>query len=107
MNDEITIISSQNYIDDDIVTEKIDNNDYEVLISPSFEIDGKFYSVLLDGHHSLAAARASGVEPVIEKATIQDDHNISLLEDGLIDDYLEVHYIDTDWYDIDTGVNVF
>lgn len=101
-----TVISSQRYLDDQIVQIKRDNRDYTVTVSPEFDIDGVSMRVVIDGHHSLAAAKADGVTPDFIEATIQDDDRIAMLDHN-INDYLTVCYIDTDWYDISTGQLVF
>jgi len=99
-------ISSQRYLDDETVMTKRENSDYVVTVSPAFEIDGVVMQAVIDGHHSFAAAMADGVEPEFAVASVQDDDRIALL-DGSIDDYLEVCYMDSDWYDIKTGQMVF
>lgn len=99
-------ISSQRYLDDETVQAKREARDYVVTVSPEFEIDGVVMQAVIDGHHSLAAAEADGVEPEFVVATIQNDDRIALLESS-IDDYLEVCYMDSDWYDVATGKGVF
>lgn len=99
-------ISSQRYLDDETVQVKREARDYVVTVSPEFEIDGVVMQAVIDGHHSLAAAEADGVEPEFVVATIQNDDRIALLESS-IDDYLEVCYMDSDWYDVATGKCVF
>lgn len=99
-------ISSQRYLDDSTVQTKRDSRDYVVTVSPEFEIDGVVMQAVIDGHHSLAAAEADGVEPEFVVATVQEDDRIALL-DRSVDDYLEVCYMDSDWYDIATGKGVF
>ena len=99
-------ISSQRYLDDNTVQTKREARDYVVTVSPEFEIDGVAMQAVIDGHHSLAAAEADGVEPEFVVASLQDDDRIALL-DRSVDDYLEVCYMDSDWYDIATGKGVF
>lgn len=100
------LISSQRYLDDDIVQTKRETRDYVVTVSPEFEIDGVVMQAMIDGHHSLAAAKADGVEPEFVVATTLQDDRIGLIERS-VKDYLEVCYIDTDWYDIATGRGAF
>lgn len=95
-------ISSQRYLDDSIVQAKREARDYVVTISPEFEVDGVVMQAVLDGHHSLAAAKADGVAPLYVEATVHEDDRIALL-DHSVDAYLEVCYTDSDWYDIATG----
>lgn len=101
------IISSQRYLDENIVKEKIENKDFTVSLSPVFEVEGIEYQAILDGHHSLEAAKITGSDPVfVEMDGIDSDH-ISLLVDGKIDDFLTVCHIDDNWYDIETGKYVW
>ena len=59
------IISSQHYLDWDIVEEKINEikgmEKVEVPCCEIGEIDGEEYAVQVDGHHTLAAARELGI----------------------------------------------
>lgn len=104
-----TIISSQRYIDEDIVDEKIRNKDFEVHISPRFYYEGAAYQVVTDGHHSLIAAKRQGVAPVFIVDTQADNDRIGLLEKSqeCLDDFLAQCYVDSDWYDIATGKDVW
>jgi hypothetical protein len=100
----MTIISSQRHTDDQIVEAKRAAADYTVTVGKAILIDGETYRVVIDGHHSLAAARADGVEPVIVEATINNCDREAITD---IDEYLESHWIDSDWYDIATGQTVW
>ena len=56
------------------------------------EIDGVEYAVQVDGHHTLVAARELGIQA---EFVFEDD------PEGLTgDDYLQAHYMDGDWYDV-------
>ena len=98
------IISSQRHIDDASVETKRKDRDYTVTIGKAIEIDGETYRVVIDGHHSLAAARADGVDPVMVEASVTDCDREAIDD---VDDYLESHWIDSDWYDIETGETVW
>ncbi len=100
------IISSQKYLDDAIVAQKLAAGDFLVTLSPEFEVDGETYQTIIDGHHSLAAARLAGVSPEFETAGTEND-NLIMLDNGRVDDFLEATYIDSDWYDIEDGVPVW
>ncbi|MDD5534098.1 MAG: hypothetical protein PHC52_15000 [Syntrophales bacterium] len=100
------IISSQRYLDGDIVQAKRAARDYAVTLSPEFEIDGRRMQVVLDGHHSLAAARADGVEPRYKIAGVSTCDDVALLESS-VDDFMASVWIDSDWYDVATGQNIF
>ena len=101
------IISSQRYLNDEVVAKKIANEDFEVTVSPAFIFEGKEYCVVLDGHHSLAAAKEAGVAPIYVEANSQDDDRVCLLERGDIEDFLEVTYMDSDWHDVETGYDLW
>ncbi len=96
------IISSQRYINDDIVDEKIEAEDYEVMLSPAFEIDGESYQVVLDGHHSLAAAIKASVAPEFWEADASDHDAIGLIESNP-DDFLMTVHMGDDYYNIEDG----
>lgn len=99
-------ISAQRYLDDAIVTAKRESADYTVMVSPVFAIDGQDYRVVLDGHHSLAAAKVDGVEPEFVEQDVSDNDTLALLERGEIEDFLAIHRIDSDYYDIATGEDI-
>lgn len=66
------MISSQRYLNDAIVAEKQAARDYVVSVI-AVTIDGVDYQVVTDGHHSLAAARAAGVEPIVRTQTATEN----------------------------------
>lgn len=102
----VKLITSQSYIDDDIVNNKIANNDYDVFLSPVFIVNGMEYQVVMDGHHSYNAAMIAGVEPNYITQSITDNDKVALLDED-IDLFLEACYIDSDWHDIKTGYSAF
>lgn len=102
------IISSQRYLDDDLVQAKRAAKDYVVHISPLITVDGADYRVVQDGHHSLEAAKLDGASPVYVEQTATDNDRIGLIrEDGLEDDFLSASYVDSDWYDVSTGIIIW
>lgn len=101
------LITSQDHIDEAIVAEKQASHDYDVLVSPEFEIDGEVFQVVLDGHHSLAAAIADGVEPELSIATSQQCDALGLLVNGNVQAFLEAVYHGHDYRDAITGKFVF
>ena len=100
-------ISSQRYIDESIVDQKIDAQDFIVAVSPVFEFDGQQFRVVMDGHHSLAAAREAGVEPEFVEQDASENDKIGLLDDGKLEDFMELAWIDSDWYDVETGAGIW
>jgi hypothetical protein len=95
-------ISSQRYLDDDVVDAKRANRDYAVLVSAPIEYNGNVFRVVLDGHHSLAAAKLDGITPEFDEATLQQDDAQGLPAEQ----YLEIKWIDSDYYDVMTGNDV-
>ena len=97
-----TYISSQRHLDDDTVEDKRAAGDYACSYV-DVTVQGVDYRVLVDGHHSYAAAAADGETPdMMHDALIQQDVDAlgSLV-------WLEANQHDADWYDLDTKVNVW
>ena len=101
-----TLISSQRFVDEEIVAQKIADQDFEVQLSPVFEIDREEYQVIMDGHHSYHAALEVGVEPTYYEQTASENDRINLLNKD-VDLFLEACYHDDDWYDIKTGITIW
>lgn len=101
-----TLISSQRFIDDEILTQKIADQDFEVQLSPVFEIDGEEYQVVMDGHHSYHAAIEAGVEPTYYEQTVSENDRVALMDQD-INLFLEACYHEDDWYNIETGVTIW
>jgi phage-related protein (TIGR01555 family) len=66
------IITHQRYLDPDKVQEKIAAGDFMVNLTPEFEDEGKKYRMVIDGHHSLAAALTSNVHPDFVESVPRD-----------------------------------
>lgn len=96
----MTVISSQRFLDNaivDIKKEKI-KNEKNIELNVIFTGIDDLY-ILVDGHHTLAAAK---------ELNILVDYNIVADDEELIeDDLLEKHFMDSDWYNIDTDNLVF
>lgn len=101
----MNLISSQRYRDAETIETKRSAKDYVVSITPEFELDGEIVRAIADGHHSYEAAMLDGVEPEYKVPTMQDDDRIALLDNA--ENYLAAAYVDSDWYYITTGANVF
>ncbi len=101
------IISSQRHLDLDIVAAKLIAQDFTVTLSPEFEYDGMELQMVLDGQHSYAAAVELGVAPTYIIANSLMDDSLIGTENAVIgceaEEYLERHYIDSDWYKIESG----
>lgn len=95
----MTYISSQHFINPDIVDEKMEElNTVGKVIIPCWyvgEIDGEEYAIQNDKHHTLAAARRLGI--AIEY--VVDDDPEGLTGEAL----LEERYMDGDYYNVETS----
>lgn len=101
------LISTQRHINQDIVDNNIASSDFEVLVSPEFELDGQTCQLILDGHHAYHAAITSGNSPEFVVADSSDNDSICLLNDGDTDSFLDANYIDSPIYNIETGEDLF
>ena len=101
------LITSQDFIDDEIVAQKIATQDFAVMVSPEFVFEGQTFRMLLDGHHSLAAAIEAGVEPDVTEATSTLHDAVGLIEDGKIDDFLTVTWMGADYRFAVSGKDVW
>jgi hypothetical protein len=101
------LISSQRYLDRDIVAQKIRDGNFDVKVTPRFEIDGESVRAIDDGHHALEAAIRSGNKPNFIENTATMNDRIGLLDDGNIDGFLEAAYHDAPWYKFATKRDIF
>jgi hypothetical protein len=96
-------ISSQRYLDPEIVEAKKGALDGESSVSIPCSyvgmINGTEYAMVADKHHTLAAARELGLEISFEVAADPEQ-----LEGEAL---LEARYIDSSYYDIETGKDEF
>jgi hypothetical protein len=97
---KITVISSQRYLDDEIVQQKIELLRGETAISlPVYDLPEYNCGILFNGHHTLAAAQNLGIRITY--------YFISHPEGLTENDLLEQCWIDSAYYDTDTGVDFF
>lgn len=101
------LVSSQRYLDRDIVAKKIKSGDYSVRVTPEFEIDGEKVRAITDGHHALEASIRSGNTPKFIQDSTSKNDRIQLLKDGNVDAYLEAAYHDSPWYNFSTKRDLF
>ena len=99
------IISSQEYLDQDIVAAKRREKDFDVLLSPEFDYEGRTFQVVLDGHHSLEAARQSRKKPRFFTAKSNEIEGFNLTDQGDdgVAEFLQLHYNGADWRNIATN----
>lgn len=87
-------ITSQHYLNDDIVAEKSASCDY-VVDYITVEIDGEEYRIVVDGNHSLAAALADNASPVFEHdESVQAEYADMTAEEVLERCWMDGDYID-------------
>lgn len=97
-----TTISSQRYLDPAIVSAKSAIQDYTAYYV-TVRVDGVEYDVVLDGHHSLAAAKQDGAD--VEWEHLKDMQREA---DRMgAEDFLAAHHLGDDYYDIETGLGVW
>ena len=94
------IISSQRYIDEKIVEQKLELlTGKSSLVLEAWEVGMDDLAVLSDGHHRLEAAQRLGI-PVTFEVT---NHPEKITGETL----LESMWMDSDYYDVETGKNVW
>jgi phage-related protein (TIGR01555 family) len=83
---DVQLITNQTFLDPEIVRQKQELKDYVVTVTPALPDPDtlKMYRIVIDGHHSLEAARIDGVAP----------------------DFVEAGYGDSDYFDAMTGGNL-
>lgn len=105
--DGAALVTSQEYRDEDIVQSKIDAGDFEVSVSPEFELEGVRMRVVLDGHHSLSAAVESGNTPEFTELSSRDHDAISWLDRGDPQTFLESVDMGDEYHNAVTGKGVW
>lgn len=96
-------ISSQRYLDQETVNaKKAEIEGLESVVVPCSyvgTINGIEYAMVVDKHHTMAAAKELGIEVVYDVKA--DPENL----EG--EDLLEARFIDSAYYDVETGVDEF
>lgn len=96
------IISSQKYISNEILNEKIETLEASrptEIVLETWAVGIEDMEILFDGHHTLEAARQLDI-PVRFVAT---KHPEGLTGENL----LEQAWLDSDWHDVETGKLAF
>lgn len=97
-----TTISSQRYLDPAIVAAKSATRDYTAYYV-TVRVGEVEYDVVLDGHHSLAAAKQDAAD--VEWEHLEDMQREA---DRMgAEDFLAAHHLGDDYYDIETGLGVW
>lgn len=94
------IISSQRYIDEKIVEQKLEQlAGKSSLVLEAWDVGMDDLAVLSDGHHRLEAAQRLGIPVTFEIASHPEKiTGVTLLESM---------WMDSDYYDVETGKNVW
>ncbi|NCN44078.1 MAG: hypothetical protein GW898_10790 [Thiomicrospira sp.] len=96
----IIVISSQAYLNESIVEDKISKGVDGIYLSPPFVHKGIVKAVLLDGHHTLEACKRQNIKP--QHHFIDDDlvDGLELLFSDEIEWYLDwaKGEVETEWY---------
>ena len=105
----MTIISSQDYIAEEIVERKQDElQDIQVVILP-IAFAGTFenaeYYILMDCHHTREAAIRMGKKIEYEKHDGQSEYNWAT--NWTFEETLEENWMGGEWYNIETGEAIF
>ena len=93
-----TIISSQRFIDNDILNQKIEKLEAArpaEIVLRAWDVKERDCAVLFNGHHTLEAARQLEIPVRFEVI----DHPEHISGDTL----LEQAWMDSDWYEVETG----
>jgi hypothetical protein len=94
------IISSQKYLDQEIIEAKLSELAGETSVElVAWDVKAYDCAILSDGHHTYAAAQELGI-PV---KFIITAHPEGISGDNL----LEQAWMDSDWYDLETGQAAF
>lgn len=97
------LISSQRYLNRDVIAKKAATFKVFVVRTVAIEIRGKPYRILLDGHHNLAAARLVGAEPSWKGPTPKFERFMRRMSADNFAAFIINNLTDSDWYFHDTG----
>lgn len=98
----LSIISSQHYLNESIVAEKMKSGRFLIHISPPFIHRGHVKAVLLDGYYSLEAAKRLGQLSHVDVVDHEDCCGLELIYQGDIDWFPDWNKGDSDYYEIFT-----
>ena len=97
------LISSQRYLNRDVVGRKAAKFKVFVVRTVSVELRGNIYRILLDGHHNLAAARLIGARPTWKGPPPKFERIMKRMSAEDFAAFMINNLTDSDWYFHDTG----
>lgn len=96
------LISSQRFLDRSLVARKAATFKVFVVRTVDVELRGRQYTVLLDGHHSLAAARVRGIEPCWRRHDKTERMAMRMGAEAFAKMLIN-NLTDSDWYFVESG----
>ena len=104
----MTVISSQREIIEEHLESKIEElqNADEVIIPVVFagQYEEDRLYIMIDGHHRIEAAKELGIKVKFEEV---ERNAMGYSADWTLEEMLENLYMDSDWYNVETGHNYF
>ena len=104
----MVVISSQRFLNDDIIEQKVEQlKDVESVTLPIIfagEYNGDKLYILIDGHHTYAAAKESGTKIQFE---VFSKSERGYNNDWTLEETLDNLWNDSDYYNIETGYDYF
>lgn len=97
------LISSQRYLNRDLVIKKASNFKVFVVRTVDVEMRGRLYRVIVDGHHNLAAARLVGLEPRWKGSPQKLERIMKSMGPVDFAALMMNNLTDSDWYFYETG----
>jgi phage-related protein (TIGR01555 family) len=81
--DGVRLMTNQSFIDEAIVAQKIIEKDFTVQVSPVFRDEtGALYRIVIDGHHSLEAAKRCRMAPTLVEGDYAASDYVAVAEIG-------------------------
>ena len=77
------------------------------LYPPHLKLTVRSYALILDGHHSLAAAIENGEDPIFTEYDSTEHDAICLLEFVDIEGFLQATHMGDDYYNVEPGKDIW
>lgn len=97
------LISSQRYLNREVVISKAVKFKVFVVRTVDLEMRGKVYRIILDGHHNLAAARLIGAAPIWKGPPQKFKRIMKSMTADSFAAFMINNLTDSDWYFHDTS----